>query len=201
MAGATLGCMSQYANSTHAELWLRAKAEAGALRQSADVQDLVLAKRPTTHWQRQQIRAAMAPGADRSLADLLDALARQVHHGEHLEGDAAQQLLEPGTTLLTVFGPRLANRQRNARHQVVLEAANLVLRTRAKEWLNAGKPGETRHDRAIASNRGLAAVLGELEAERKRYSAHANRSSWAGSAGARGGSGSEAGAVARTRAR
>jgi len=162
--------MSQYANSTHAELWLRAKAEAGALRQSADVQDLVLAKRPTTHWQRQQIRAAMAPGADRSLADLLDALARQVHHGEHLEveGDAAQQLLEPGATLLTVFGPRLANRQRNARHQVVLEAANLVLRTRAKEWLNAGKPGETRHDRAIASNRGLAAVLGELEAERKR---------------------------------
>ena len=168
MAGATLGCMSQYANSTHAELWLRAKAEAGALRQSADVQDLVLAKRPTTHWQRQQIRAAMAPGADRSLADLLDALARQVHHGEHLEGDAAQQLLEPGATLLTVFGPRLANGQRNARHQVVLEAANLVLRTRAKEWLNAGKPGETRHDRAIASNRGLAAVLGELEAERKR---------------------------------
>lgn len=62
LARATLGCMSQYANSTHAELWLRAKAEAGALQQSADVQGLVLAKKPTTHWQRQQIRGAVTLG-------------------------------------------------------------------------------------------------------------------------------------------
>ena len=166
MAGATLECMSQFANSTHAELWGRAKALAGALRQSAEVQDLVLANKPTTHWQRQQIRAAMTPGADRALADLLEALASQVHHGSHIEGDAAQLLLAPGANLLSVFGPRLASEQRNARRLVVLEAANLVLRTRASEWLQAGEPGATRHDRAIGSNQGLAAVLAELEAMR-----------------------------------
>lgn len=158
--------MSQYANSTHAELWLRAKAEAGVLRQSAAVQDLVLAKKPTTQRQRQQIRAAMAPGADRSLADLLDALARQVHHGEHLEGDSAQLLKAPGASLLSVFGPRLAMGQRNTRHLVVLEAANLVLGKRAEVWLQAGEPEANRHDRATASNQGLASVLLELEAER-----------------------------------
>jgi hypothetical protein len=106
MARATLGCMSQCANSTHAELWLRAKAEAGALRQGAYVQDLVLAKRPTTHWQRQQIRAAIAVGADRSLADLLDALASQIHHGQHIPGDAEQLLQDPATSLLSLFGPK-----------------------------------------------------------------------------------------------
>lgn len=168
MASATLGCMSQYANSTHAELWLRAKAEAGALRQSADVQDLVLAKRPTTHWQRQQIRAAMAPGADRSLADLLDALASQIHHGQHIRGDAEQLLQDPTTSLLSVFGPRLAEYQRNARHLVVLEAANVVLRKNSSAWLHGGEAGQTPHERSLASNGGLAAVLQELEARRKR---------------------------------
>ena len=110
----------------------------------------------------------MAPGAHRSLADLLDALAQQVHHGPLVEGDSAQLLQAPGASLLSVFGPRLAIGQRNARHLVVLEAANLVLAKRAEEWLQAGEPGATRHDRAIASNQGLAAVLGELETERKR---------------------------------
>ncbi|HHA2936747.1 hypothetical protein [Stenotrophomonas maltophilia] len=160
--------MSQYANSTHAELWLRAKAEAGALRQSADVQDLVLAKRPTTHWQRQQIRAAMAPGADRSLADLLDALASQIHHGRHIPGDAEQLLQDPATSLLSVFGPKLAEHQRNARHLVVLEAANVVLRKDSSGWLHGGEPGQTPHERSLASNGGLATVLQELEARRKR---------------------------------
>ncbi|HBG90034.1 MAG TPA: hypothetical protein DDX20_07775 [Stenotrophomonas sp.] len=160
--------MSQFANSTHAELWGRAKALAGTLRLSAEVQDLVLANKPTTHWQRRQIRGAMTPGADRELASLLEALAGHVHHGEHVEGDSSRQILEPGATLLTVFGPRLVMHQRNTRHLVVLEAANLVLRKRAAEWLHAGEPGATRHDRAIASNQGLASVLAELEAIRKR---------------------------------
>lgn len=159
--------MSTYANSTHAELYGRAKAEAGLLRVSAEAQELVLAKRAISHRQRQQIRAPMTPGADRALADLLDALARQVHHGQHIDGDAEQLLAGQGRTLLQVFGPKLAEQQRNARHLVVLEAANIVLRTRAAEWLHGGDAGSTRHDRALASNSGLAAVLAELEALRK----------------------------------
>ncbi|KAF1016233.1 MAG: hypothetical protein GAK31_01722 [Stenotrophomonas maltophilia] len=72
-----------------------------------------------------------------------------------------------GGALLQVFGPKLAEQQRNARHLVVLEAANIVLRTWAADGLHGGEAGSTRHDQALASNGGLAAVLAELEALRK----------------------------------
>jgi len=155
--------MNQFENSTHAELYGCAVAAAGTLRMSADVQQLVAEGRPTTHAQRRLIRPADAYGADRVLADLLDALARQVHHGQHLEGDAEQLLLDPAESLLTVFGPKLSEAQRNARHQIVLEAANVTLRSRAAAWLYDGQPGQARHARAVASNSGLAKVLAQLE--------------------------------------
>lgn len=158
--------MSHFANATHAELYLSARGHAGTLRMSAEVQDLVLDRRYVTHQQRRLVRVP-APGADRELADLLEALAKQVHHGAHIEGDAEQQLKDPAATLLGVFGPKLVELQRNARHHVVLEAANVALRKRAEEWLEAGEPGQTRHARALASNRGLAEVLAELELVRR----------------------------------
>ncbi|MFK3846650.1 hypothetical protein [Stenotrophomonas sp. NPDC078853] len=159
--------MNLFANSTHAELYGAAKGLSGELRMSAEVQDLLIDRRYVTHHQRRLVRTP-APGLDRQLADLLDALAKQVHHGAHIEGDAEQLLKDPAATLLGVFGPKLAELQRNARHHVVLEAANVTLRKRAAEWLEAGEPGQTRHARALASNRGLAEVLAELDALRKR---------------------------------
>ncbi|WP_182655551.1 hypothetical protein [Stenotrophomonas lacuserhaii] len=159
--------MNLFANSTHAELWLAAAAEAGELRTSAEVLELVHQKKYVSAHQRRQIRTP-APGTERRLADLLDALSKQVHHGAHIEGDAEQLLKDPAATILGVFGPKLAELQRNARHHVVLEAANVALRKRAEEWLEAGEPGQTRHTRALASNSGLAEVLAELDALRKR---------------------------------
>lgn len=157
-----MGRMNLFANSTHAELHGAAKGLAGELRMSAEVQELLLDKRYVSPHQRRLLRSP-APGIDRQLADLLDALATQVHHGEHIERDAEQLLKDPAATLLGVFGPKLAELQRNARHHVVLEAANVALRKRAAEWLEAGEPGHSRHARALASNRGLAEVLAELE--------------------------------------
>ncbi len=158
--------MNLYENSTHAELHLAAVAAAGTLRMSADVQQRLAEGRGVTHAQRQLVRPPGAYGTDRSLADLLEALAKQVHHGLHIEGDAQQLLQDPGATLLGVFGPKLAEAQRNARHHVVLEAANVTLRTHAAEWLKSGEPGQSRYDRAVASNRGLADILAELEKSR-----------------------------------
>lgn len=160
-----MGRMNLFANSTHAELHGAAKGLAGELRMSAEVQELLLDKRYVSPHQRRLLRTP-TPGIDRQLADLLDALAKQVHHGAHIEGDAEQLLKDPAATLLGVFGPKLAELQRNARHHVVLEAANVTLRKRAAEWLEAGEPGQSRHARALASNRGLAEVLAELEALR-----------------------------------
>ncbi|GEM_PF-1602709 len=154
--------MNLFANSTHAELHGAAKGLAGELRMSADVQDLLLDKRYVPPHQRRLLRTP-APGVDRRLADLLDALAKQVHHGTYIEGDAEQLLQDSDATLLGVFGPKLVELQRNARHHVVLEAANVTLRTHAATWLEAGQPGQTRHARALGSNRGLAEVLAELE--------------------------------------
>jgi hypothetical protein len=158
----TMERMNLFANSTHAELHGAAKGVAGELRMSAEVQDLVLDRRYVTAQQRRLVRTP-APGIDRTLADLLDALAKQVHHGAHIEGDAEQLLQDPDATLLSVFGPKLVELQRNARHLVVLEAANVTLRTHAAAWLEAGEAGQTRHARALASNRGLAEVLANLE--------------------------------------
>lgn len=157
-----MGRMNLFANSTHAELWFAAGAEAGELRTSAKVLELLHQKRYVSAHQRRQVRTP-APGTDRKLADLLDALAKQVHHGAHVEGDAEQLLRDPAATLLGVFGPKLKQLQRNARHHVVMEAANVALRTHAAAWLETGEAGQTRHARALASNRGLAEVLIELE--------------------------------------
>lgn len=157
-----MGRANNFANATHAELYLSAQAEAGTLRMSAEAQTRVLQRQHVTREQRRLIRAP-TPGGDQVLADLLEALAKQVHHGAHIEGDAEQLLQDPGATLLDVFGPKLAELQRNARHHVVLEAANVTLRTHAATWLEAGQPGQTRHARALGSNRGLAEVLAELE--------------------------------------
>lgn len=161
-----MGRMNLFANSTHAELHYAAVGLAGELRTSAHVQELVLQRRHVTAQQRRLVRTP-APGIDRQLADLLDALAKQVHHGAHLEGDAEQLLQDPVATLLGVFGPKLVELQRNARHQVVLEAANVALRTHAAAWLEAGEGGQSRHARALAGNRGLAEVLVELDQVRK----------------------------------
>lgn len=161
-----MGRMNLFANSTHAELHGAAKGLAGELRMSAEVQELLLGKRYVSPHRRRLLRTP-APGIDRQLADLLDALAKQVHHGAHIEGDAEQLLKDPAATLLGVFGPKLAELQRNARHHVVLEAANVTLRARASAWLEAGEPGETRHARALASNSGLAEILKEMEPLRR----------------------------------
>lgn len=155
--------MNNFANSTHAELHLAAMAAAGTLRISADVQERLAQRKYVTKLERQLVRPHDAFGADRTLADLLEALAAQVHHGPHVEGDAAQLLQAPGATLCGVFGPLLVERQRNVRHQLVLDAANLVLRKRAAEWLHREVSGSTQHARALASNSGLAAVLEELQ--------------------------------------
>lgn len=157
-----MGRTNNFANATHAELYLSAQAEAGTLRMSAEAQTRVLQRQHVTREQRRLIRAP-TPGGDQVLADLLEALAKQVHHGAHLDGDAEQLLRDPGATLLGVFGPKLAELQRNARHHVVLEAANVALRKQAAAWLEEVSGDATRHARAVASNRGLAEVLAELE--------------------------------------
>ncbi len=100
------------------------------------------------------------------MADLLEVLAQQVHHGGGTGGDPEKMLQHPGATLTSVFGPKLTEQLRNARHVLVLEAANITLRNRAHDWLSTADGGPTRHSRAVASNAGLAEVLRELEALR-----------------------------------
>lgn len=157
---------NNYANRTHAELWHSAIATSGTMRISAEVQGRLLDGKGVTRRERQLVYTN-APGANKDLADLLEALADQVHHGPHIDGDAEQQIQQPGATLRAVFGPRLVELQRNARHLIVLEAANIALRKRAEAWLHAGGPGESPHARALSSNSGLAAVLAELDALRR----------------------------------
>lgn len=102
------------------------------------------------------------------MADLLEVLAQQVHHGG-ANVDPEKLLQQPSATLLSVFGPKLAEHQRNARHLVVLEAANIALRNRADEWLHAVDGELSRHAHALASNRGLAEILLQLECSRTHY--------------------------------
>lgn len=104
------------------------------------------------------------------MADLLEVLAQQMHHGG-VNGNPEKLLQQPSATLLTVFGPKLAEHQRNARHLVVLEAANIALRSRADDWLRTGYGGTSKHEHALTSNRGLAEILSELEILRNRLEA------------------------------
>ncbi|WP_256775463.1 MULTISPECIES: hypothetical protein [unclassified Stenotrophomonas] len=155
---------NQFASSTHAELRGTALGYAAGLREQAEIHDLIAKKLATAQHRR---RVAPAPGKDRSMADLFEALAYQVHHGGSAGDNAENLLQEPGATLLSVFGPKLAEHLRNARHLVVLEAANIALRNRADDWLHAVDGELSRHARALASNSGLADVLAELESLRK----------------------------------
>ncbi|MEN5041134.1 hypothetical protein ABE424_13155 [Stenotrophomonas sp. TWI1149] len=102
------------------------------------------------------------------MADLFEALADHVHHGGNAADGGERALQHPGATLLSVFGPKLADHIRNGRHLVVLEAANITLRSRADDWLSAVDGGMCRHARALTSNSGLADVLAELEEIRCR---------------------------------
>ncbi|MBU2049670.1 MAG: hypothetical protein KKH61_11920 [Gammaproteobacteria bacterium] len=164
MAISTIAAMkNQFARFTHAELRGTALNYAAGLREQADIHDLIGANRATGPQRR---RVLPAPGRDRSMADLLEVLAQQVHHGG-ATGDPEKLLQQPSATLLSVFGPKLAEHQRNARHLVVLEAANIALRNRADDWLRAVDGELSRHARALASNSGLAEVLAELESLRK----------------------------------
>lgn len=155
---------NQFARFTHAELRASALGYAAGLREQAEIHDLIAGNRATA---RQRRRVSPAPGKDRSMADLFEALAHQVHHGGNAADGAEKALQQPGATLLSVYGPKLADHLRNARHLVVLEAANITLRSRADDWLSAVDGELSRHARALASNSGLAEVLAELESLRK----------------------------------
>lgn len=84
------------------------------------------------------------------MADLFEVLAHQVYHGGNAADGAEKALQQLGATLPSVFGPKLADHIRDARHLVVLEAANITLRSRADDWLSAVDDGVSRYARAPA---------------------------------------------------
>ncbi len=129
---------------------------------------------PYSQHTREQLYAA----AQRRAAKLLDgphsdtghlllALAMELHDSRMATRGPGGDLKGAGT-LIDAYGPRLELLLRNARHEVLLDAADVVLGAKARAWLNPGYYEGSPVQRGMASDAGLLEVLAELELLRKR---------------------------------
>lgn len=98
---------------------------------------------------------------------LLLAMAMELHTSKMATRGPGGNLKGAGT-LLDAYGPRLELLLRNARHEVLLDAADVVLGAKARAWLNPGYYEGSPVQRGMASDAGLLEVLAELELLRKR---------------------------------
>jgi hypothetical protein len=133
-----------------------------------------MAKNPYIHQTRSELfdsaqrRAGnLLDGPHSDTAHLLLAMAMQIHNANMATRNPQGQLKGAGT-LAESYASRIDLLQRNARYEVLLDAADAVLGGKAAAWLNPGYYTGSPYERGIASDGGLLEVLGELEALRKR---------------------------------
>ena len=133
-----------------------------------------MAKNPYIHQTRSELfdsaqrRAGkLLDGPHSDTAHLLLAMAMQLHHANMATRNPEGQLKGAGT-LAESYAARIELLQRNARYEVLLDAADVVLGGKAAAWLSSGYYTGSPYERGIASDAGLLEVLGELEALRKR---------------------------------
>lgn len=133
-----------------------------------------MAKNPYIHQTRSELfdsaqrRAGnLLDGPHSDTAHLLLAMAMQIHNANMATRNPQGQLKGAGT-LAECYAARIELLQRNARYEVLLDAADVVLGGKAAAWLSPGYYTGSPYERGIASDAGLLEVLGELEALRKR---------------------------------
>ena len=98
---------------------------------------------------------------------LLLAMAMQLHTAQQATRGPGGNLKGSGS-LADAYGPRLELLLRNARYEVLRDAADAVLGPGAERWLSPGYYTGSPYERGIASDAGLLEVLAELELLRKR---------------------------------
>lgn len=133
-----------------------------------------MAKNPYIHQTRSELfdsaqrRAGnLLDGPHSDTAHLLLAMAMQIHTATMATRNPQGNLKGVGT-LAESYAGRIELLQRNARYEVLRDAADVVLGSKAAAWLNPGCYTGSPYERGIASDAGLLEVLGELEALRKR---------------------------------
>lgn len=123
--------------------------------------------RPALYASAQQRAGKLLAGPHSDTGHLLLAMAMQLHTAAMATRGPGGQLKGSGS-LLEAYSTRLERMQRDARHEVLRDAADLVLGNRAFHWLRSCDGAGSPYYRALESDSGLREVLGELEALRKR---------------------------------
>lgn len=98
---------------------------------------------------------------------LLLTLAMQLHTAHQATRNPSGELRGNGT-LIDAYANRLELLYRNARHEVLRDAADAVLGGKAERWLKPGYYDGSPIQRGVDSDAGLHEVLAELELLRKR---------------------------------
>lgn len=133
-----------------------------------------MATNPYIHQTRAQLYTAaqhraghLLSGPHSDTGHLLLALAMELHTAQAATRSPSGQLRGNGT-LIDAYADRLELLQRNARHEVLRDAADAVLGGKAERWLKPGYYTGSPIQRGVDSDAGLREVLGELELLRKR---------------------------------
>jgi hypothetical protein len=133
-----------------------------------------MAKNPYIHQTRSELfdsaqnRAGKLFGGPHSdIAHLLLAMAMQLHNANMATRGPGGQLKGSGG-LMDAYSQRLELLQRNARYEVLRDAADVALGSKAGAWLQPGSYDGSPCERGMASDAGLVGVLAELDAIRKK---------------------------------
>lgn len=125
-----------------------------------------------------QTRSELFDSAQKRAGNLLDgphsdtghlllAMAMQLHNADMATRGPGGQLKGAGS-LSDAYAQRLELLQRNARYEVLRDAADATLGSKAGAWLQPGYYDGSQCERGMASDAGLLEVLAELELLRKR---------------------------------
>lgn len=106
-------------------------------------------------------------GPHSDTAHLFLAMAMQLHEATMATRNPQDELKGAGT-LAESYASRIELLHRNARYEVLRDAADVVLGGKATAWLQPGYYHGSPCQRGTDSDNGLLEVLGELEALRKR---------------------------------
>ncbi|MEN5207985.1 hypothetical protein ABE493_07665 [Stenotrophomonas terrae] len=98
---------------------------------------------------------------------LLLAMAMQLHNADMATRGPGGQLKGSGS-LSDAYAQRLELLQRNARYEVLRDAADATLGSKATAWLQPGYYDGSPYQQGMVSDAGLLEVLAELELLRKR---------------------------------
>lgn len=121
--------------------------------------------RPALYASAQRRAGKLLAGPHSDTGHLLLAMAMQLHLAGMATRGPGDQLKGSGS-LLDAYSTRLERLQRDARHEVLRDATDLVLGNRAFRWLRSCDGPGSPYYRALESDAGLREVLAELEALR-----------------------------------